>query len=101
MQCGRGDRRYRGTGCLWLPEGTDRAPECPRRTHSLQWHSRKASLPEPGANRGRGEGTVGGSCLMRFEKQVAVVTGGASGIGDAIVRGLLAEGANVGILDIN
>jgi NAD(P)-dependent dehydrogenase (short-subunit alcohol dehydrogenase family) len=38
---------------------------------------------------------------MRFEAKVAVVTGGASGIGDAIVRGLLAEGASVAVLDLN
>jgi NAD(P)-dependent dehydrogenase (short-subunit alcohol dehydrogenase family) len=39
--------------------------------------------------------------MKRFEGKVAVVTGAASGIGDAIVRGLLAEGASVAGLDIN
>lgn len=39
--------------------------------------------------------------IKRFEGKVAVVTGGASGIGDAIVRGLLSEGASVAVLDIN
>jgi len=39
--------------------------------------------------------------MSRFEGKVAVVTGGASGIGDAIVRGLLAEGARVAALDLN
>jgi NAD(P)-dependent dehydrogenase (short-subunit alcohol dehydrogenase family) len=39
--------------------------------------------------------------MKRFEGKVAVVAGGASGIGDAIVRGLLAEGARVAALDIN
>jgi NAD(P)-dependent dehydrogenase (short-subunit alcohol dehydrogenase family) len=39
--------------------------------------------------------------MQRFADKVAIVTGGASGIGDAIVRGLLAEGAQVAALDIN
>jgi NAD(P)-dependent dehydrogenase (short-subunit alcohol dehydrogenase family) len=39
--------------------------------------------------------------VKRFDGKVAVVTGGASGIGEAIVRGLLAEGASVAVLDIN
>jgi NAD(P)-dependent dehydrogenase (short-subunit alcohol dehydrogenase family) len=37
----------------------------------------------------------------RFERKVAVVTGGASGIGDAIVRRLLSEGASVVAFDID
>jgi NAD(P)-dependent dehydrogenase (short-subunit alcohol dehydrogenase family) len=36
---------------------------------------------------------------MRFENRVAVVTGGASGIGLATVRGLVAEGARVVAVD--
>jgi NAD(P)-dependent dehydrogenase (short-subunit alcohol dehydrogenase family) len=39
--------------------------------------------------------------MKRFEGKVAVVTGGASGIGEAIVRRLLAEGAKVAVLDLN
>jgi len=39
--------------------------------------------------------------MRRFEGQVAIVTGGASGIGDAIARKLLAEGATVAALDID
>lgn len=37
----------------------------------------------------------------RFEDKVAIVTGGASGIGYAIVERLLAEGAKVAIADLN
>jgi NAD(P)-dependent dehydrogenase (short-subunit alcohol dehydrogenase family) len=39
--------------------------------------------------------------MKRFEEKVAVVTGGASGIGEAIVRRLLLEGARVAVLDVN
>lgn len=38
---------------------------------------------------------------MRFHNQVAVVTGGASGIGLATVERLAAEGARVALLDLN
>lgn len=37
----------------------------------------------------------------RFEDQVAIVTGGASGIGEATCRRLVAEGATVVIADVN
>ncbi|MFP7494976.1 SDR family NAD(P)-dependent oxidoreductase [Terribacillus saccharophilus] len=39
--------------------------------------------------------------IKRFEGKVAVVTGGASGIGYAIVKQLVDEGARVGVADIN
>jgi NAD(P)-dependent dehydrogenase (short-subunit alcohol dehydrogenase family) len=39
--------------------------------------------------------------VSRFSGKVAIVTGGASGIGEAVVRGLLLEGAKVASLDIN
>jgi meso-butanediol dehydrogenase / (S,S)-butanediol dehydrogenase / diacetyl reductase len=39
--------------------------------------------------------------MKRFDGKVAFVTGGASGIGDAIVRQLLSEGARVAVLDMN
>jgi meso-butanediol dehydrogenase/(S,S)-butanediol dehydrogenase/diacetyl reductase len=38
---------------------------------------------------------------MRFKDKVAVVTGGASGIGAATVRLLVSEGAKVAVLDLN
>lgn len=38
---------------------------------------------------------------MRFQEKVAIVTGGASGIGAATARGLLAEGAKVVVVDMN
>ncbi|CAM4021650.1 3-oxoacyl-[acyl-carrier-protein] reductase [Bordetella tumbae] len=38
---------------------------------------------------------------MRFSDQIAIVTGAAGGIGSAIVEGLLAEGAHVGLIDTN
>ncbi len=38
---------------------------------------------------------------MRMHQKVAIVTGGASGFGEGIVRKFVAEGANVVIVDIN
>ncbi len=38
---------------------------------------------------------------MKFNNQVAVITGAASGIGLAIAKKLLSQGANVAILDLN
>ena len=38
--------------------------------------------------------------MKQFKDKVAVVTGGASGIGKAIVRALLAEGAKVVVADV-
>jgi 2-hydroxycyclohexanecarboxyl-CoA dehydrogenase len=40
-------------------------------------------------------------CRVRLEGQIAVVTGGASGIGAATCRRLAAEGAQVAVCDIN
>lgn len=42
-----------------------------------------------------------GPHIGRFDGQVAIVTGGASGIGEATCRRLVAEGATVVIADIN
>lgn len=39
--------------------------------------------------------------MKRFEGQVAIVTGGASGIGEATCRRLAAEGAKVVVADVN
>jgi NAD(P)-dependent dehydrogenase (short-subunit alcohol dehydrogenase family) len=39
--------------------------------------------------------------MKRFDGSVAMVTGGVSGIGDAVVRNLLGEGAQVIVLDMN
>ena len=38
---------------------------------------------------------------MRFDNQTAIVTGAVGGIGSAIVESLLAEGAQVGLIDVN
>lgn len=45
--------------------------------------------------------TLPGPHLGRFANQVAIVTGGASGIGEATCRRLVAEGATVVIADLN
>lgn len=45
--------------------------------------------------------TSGILCARRFEGQVAIVTGGASGIGEATCRRLVAEGATVVVADYN
>jgi 2-hydroxycyclohexanecarboxyl-CoA dehydrogenase len=44
---------------------------------------------------------TGRSPGMEFQDRVALVTGGASGIGQAVVRGLAERGARVGICDLN
>src|SRR5690606_36582448 len=38
---------------------------------------------------------------MRFSNKTALVTGAVGGIGSAIVRALVAEGASVGMVDTN
>ncbi|MDX5464554.1 MAG: SDR family NAD(P)-dependent oxidoreductase, partial [Alphaproteobacteria bacterium] len=38
---------------------------------------------------------------MRLKDKVAVVTGGASGLGEAVVRDFAAQGARVAIFDLN
>ena len=37
----------------------------------------------------------------RFENQVAIITGGASGIGEAVARRIAAEGGNITLFDVN
>ncbi len=39
--------------------------------------------------------------MLKFQGKIAVVTGGAKGIGEAIVRKFFAEGANIAILDVD
>ena len=39
--------------------------------------------------------------MARFEGQVAVVTGGVSGIGFAVAQRLVAEGARLAVWDVN
>lgn len=39
--------------------------------------------------------------MGRFSNRVGVVTGGGSGIGEAVIRGLFSEGASVVVLDAN
>ena len=38
---------------------------------------------------------------MRFEGKAAIVTGGASGLGEATVRALAAKGVKIAIFDFN
>lgn len=39
--------------------------------------------------------------MSRFEGRIAVITGGAKGIGESIVRKFYAEGAKIAIMDVN
>jgi nucleoside-diphosphate-sugar epimerase len=55
---------------------------------------------EPSRPAGNDAGGVSDMFENRFGNQTAIVTGGASGIGKAIVQRLAAEGAHVTIFDV-
>jgi NAD(P)-dependent dehydrogenase (short-subunit alcohol dehydrogenase family) len=39
--------------------------------------------------------------IMQIQGQAAIVTGGGSGLGEAVARALAAQGAKVTVLDVN
>src|SRR5947208_3324905 len=64
----------------------------------------RGSAPSTGAGARRGarpRGRRAGGDMKRLQDRVAAVTGGASGIGEAICVRLAEEGATVAVLDLD
>jgi NAD(P)-dependent dehydrogenase (short-subunit alcohol dehydrogenase family) len=80
-----------------------REPSFPLHSSPLAGQSLLAvsQVGQPQANaRYKARKTIGDDDMKDFRDKIAVVTGGASGIGEALVRALLAEGAKVVVADV-
>ncbi len=96
-------RNTRGRGTLG-PVPVPRRGRCGRDGRSTGWDGSAPSSRRLDNEHDDGQANImnqGGGMASEFDELNAIVTGGASGIGAAVVRRLLSGGARVAVLDLD